>query len=145
MKFLLDTKVVAEWVKPRPEPLVVSWLAETDEDRIFLSVATLAEILYGVEAMAAAGRRKRLASWLADELVSRFEGRVLDIDADIAFDCGVLMARARKLGVTMGTTDAFFAATARVHDLRLITRNARDFRAAEIEVFDPWNNARRHE
>src|SRR5438093_1415845 len=71
--FLLDTNVVSEWVKPEPDPNVVAWLADVDEDRVFLSVVTFAEISRGVELMPAGRRRERLAAWLAAELPARFE------------------------------------------------------------------------
>ena len=138
MNFLVDTNVVAEWVKPQPEPRVVSWFAEIDEDRVFLSVATLAEIRRGVEAMPAGRRRDRLATWLADELLARFEGRILTIDQHVALWWGVVMARTQKAGLTMGTMDAFIAATAQVYSLTLVTRDVGDFRASGIELMDPW-------
>ena len=80
MTFLLDTMVVSEWVRPRPDRGVVAWLAAADEDRIFMSVVSLAELRYGIERMAAGNRRKRLDEWLRDELPLRFEGRLLSID-----------------------------------------------------------------
>ena len=88
MKFLLDTNVVSEWMKPRPNRGVIAWLAETDEDRVFLSVVTITELRYGIERMAAGSRRNRLDEWLSEELPLRFEGRVLPVDAVIADACG---------------------------------------------------------
>src|SRR5712692_5427967 len=84
MTFLLDTTVVSEWVKSRPNRGVATWLAEVDEDRVLISVVTLAELRYGIERMAAGSRRKRLDEWLRDELPLRFEGRVLSIDPIVA-------------------------------------------------------------
>lgn len=138
MNFLVDTNVVAEWVKPRPEPRVVSWFAEVDEDRVFLSVATLAEIRRGVEAMPVGRRRDRLSAWLADELPARFEGRILDIDRRVADEWGVVVVHSEGTGIPMGTLDAFLAATARAHTLTLVTRDVGDFRSAGIDVLNPW-------
>jgi predicted nucleic acid-binding protein len=138
VSFLVDTNVVAEWVKPQPDPHVVSWLADVDEDRVFLSVATLAEIRRGVEALAAGRRRERLAVWLSDELPARFDGRILEIDRRVAGEWGVVMAHADKAGSQMGAMDAFLAATARAHALTLVTRNVVDFRSAGIDVLNPW-------
>ena len=81
MSFLIDTNVVSEWVRPRPNPGVLSWLAEADEDRIFISVVTLAELRRGIARLAHSRRRNRLDEWLRDELPLRFEGRILPIDA----------------------------------------------------------------
>jgi len=73
VNFLLDTNVVSEWVKPRPNPGVVLWLSNVDEDRVFLSVITLAELRYGIERMSSGERRRRLTGWLEEELPLRFE------------------------------------------------------------------------
>src|SRR3546814_4808101 len=84
VNFLLDTNVVSEWVKPQPNAGVIAWLAEVDEDRVFMSVVTLAEIRHGIERLPAGARRKRLDTWLRDELPLRFEGRVLSVDEAVA-------------------------------------------------------------
>ena len=137
MSFLLDTNVVSEWVRPRPDRNVISWLAEVDEDRVFISVISFAEIRRGVEMLPAGRRRERLATWLADELPVRFEERILDIDSHVAEAWGVVMARGRKLGLTLGSMDAFVAATAETHNLTLATRNVKDFRRLGISLLDP--------
>ena len=138
MSFLLDTNVISEWVKPEPDPQVVAWLREVAEDRVFLSVAALAEVRRGIELMPPGKRRDRLASWLTDDLPVRFEGRILDIDGRIADAWGILMARGQKAGITVGTLDAFFAATAEVHGLTLVTRNVHDFLKLGIRLLNPW-------
>ena len=73
--WLLDTNVISEWAKPLPDAAVVRWLDEVDEDRVFLSVVTLAEIRFGIERLAPGRRRAGLDRWLRDELPERFEGR----------------------------------------------------------------------
>jgi predicted nucleic acid-binding protein len=138
VSFLLDTNVVSEWVKPGPDPNVVAWLAEVDEDRVFLSVVTFAEIGRGVELMPAGRRRGRLAAWLADELPARFEGRVLGIDRRVAEAWGVAMALSQRRGAGLGSMDAFLAATAAAHRLTLVTRNVRDFEVTGVALVDPW-------
>lgn len=138
MSFLLDTNVISEWVKPQPNPQVVRWLTEVAEDQVFLSVASLAEIRQGIEQMPAGKRRDRLATWLAEELPVRFEGRIFDIDRTIAETWGVVMARGRKAGTTIGVWDALFAATAEVHRLTLVTRNVDDFVNLGILLLNPW-------
>jgi predicted nucleic acid-binding protein len=84
MKFLLDTNAVSELMKPRPNPGVTGWVEATDEDKIFLSVVSIAELRYGIERMAAGRQRSRLKQWLQDELPLRFEGRILPVEAVIA-------------------------------------------------------------
>jgi len=141
MSFLLDTNVVSEWVRPRPDHNVISWLARVDEDRVYISVISLAEIRLGVELLPAGRRRERLASWLAEELPVRFEERILDIDAQVAATWGVVMARGQKSGMTLGSMEAFVAATAETHDLTLATRNIKDFQRLGISLLDPWQPA----
>ena len=138
MSFLLDTNVVSEWVKPRPDAGVVAWLAEVDEDRVYVSVITLAELRYGIERMATGRRRTRLDEWLRNELPLRFEGRILAINGAIADAWGKIVARGEASGRPMGVTDAFIAATVEVHGLTLVTRNASDFEATLKSVVNPW-------
>jgi predicted nucleic acid-binding protein len=138
VSFLLDTNVVSEWVKPRPDPGVVTWLAEINEDRVFLSVITLAELRHGVELMAKGARRDRLDAWLVEQLPARFEERVLPVDPTIADRWGRLMARVRQNGRPVGTMDGFIAATAEQYGLTLVTRNVSDFDAIGIPLINPW-------
>jgi len=137
--FLLDTNVISEWVKPRPDAGVVQWLAEIDEDRVFVSVVTLAELRYGAERLAAGERQKRLEQWLQHELPLRFEGRVLNIDSVIANASGRITARCEAIGRPIDAMDAFLAATAEVHRLTLVTRNDGHFRSALKTVVNPWH------
>ncbi|HEY3044289.1 MAG TPA: type II toxin-antitoxin system VapC family toxin [Vicinamibacterales bacterium] len=139
MSFLLDTNVVSEWVKPRPDPHVVAWLDEVDEDRVFLSVVTLAELRHGIDRLPAGRRRERLDEWLREELPDRFESRVLAIDPAVADAWGRIVAQRERSGRPIGTMDAFVAATAEVHGLTLVTRNASDLRPSVKSVFDPWS------
>lgn len=138
MNFLLDTNVVSEWAKPRPDPGVIAWLAEADEDRVFLSVVALAELRYGIERIAAGARRKRLETWLADEIPGRFENRLLDIDQATAHAWGRLMAYAESQGRPLNAMDGWIAATAERHNLALVTRNIEDFRVLRLSVVNPW-------
>jgi predicted nucleic acid-binding protein len=135
--FLLDTNAVSEWVKPRPNPGVIDWMEMADEDRIFISVISLAELRYGVERMAAARRRSQLERWLQDELPLRFESRVLPVDNTVAEAWGRTVSRAEAAGRPIGAMDAFLAATAETHQLTLVTRNVSDFPLLKA-VLNPW-------
>ncbi len=139
MTFLLDTNVVSEWVRPRPDAGVVAWLAEIDEDRVFISVITLAELRYGIERLAAGQRRRRLDEWLREELPLRFEGRVLSIDAAVADAWGRITALRAKAGRPIGNADAFIAAIVEVHGLTLVTRNRADFESTVKAIVSPWD------
>lgn len=138
MNYLLDTNVVSEWIRPVPDRHVVAWLAHADEDRIYLSVASVAEISRGVERLPQGRKREQLATWLADDLLARFEHRILDIDATLAQVWGMLMARAEHIGIGLGSMDAFLAATALSRELTLVTRNVDDFKRLGIVLLNPW-------
>ena len=139
MSFLLDTNVVSEWTKPRPNGGVIAWLDKTDEDRVFLSVATLAELRHGVERLAAGKQRKLLDQWLRDELPLRFESRILAVDAAVADERGRRVAQCEAHGRALGAMDGLLAATAVVHGLTLVTRNAQDFEPALTAILNPWS------
>lgn len=138
MKFLVDTNVVSEWVKRRPNEGVVAWMDEVDEDRVFISVVSLAELRHGVERMPSGARRRRLDEWLKEELPMRFEGRVLLIDRAVAEAWGRIVARCETGGRPISTMDGFIAATAEAHRLVLVTRNVSDFESSVKEIVNPW-------
>lgn len=138
MGFLLDTNAVSEWVKPRPNPGLVRWTESADEDRVFLSVISLAELRYGVERMPSGARRNRLEQWLRDELPLRFEGRILFVDNSVAEAWGKTVSGCEALGRPIGIMDAFLSATAEVHRLTLVTRNVSDFPTLKA-VLNPWS------
>jgi predicted nucleic acid-binding protein len=116
----------------------VSWLSDTDEDRVFISVVTLAELRCGIERLPESARRRRLDEWLQEELPQRFEGRVLPVDGAIAHSWGRVMARGRAMGRPVGAIDAFIAATAQARHLTLVTRNVGDFEAMLNDIVNPW-------
>jgi predicted nucleic acid-binding protein len=138
VNFLLDTTAVSEWMKPLPNPSVIRWLAEVDEDRVYISVMTLAELRYGSERLPPSARKSRLETWLREELPLRFEGRLLIIETAIADAWGRVMNRCSAAGRPIGVMDAFFAATAEVHGLTLVTRNVSDFTATGTPLLNPW-------
>lgn len=138
MKFLLDTNAVSEWVKPRPDAGLAAWLADVDEDRVFISVVTLAELRHGVARLSEGRRRGRLERWLSDDLPHRFEGRVVPVDEPVAHAWGVIVAARDARGIPIGPMDAFIAATAHVHEMTIVTRNTADFSPSLDAVISPW-------
>ncbi|WP_067847399.1 type II toxin-antitoxin system VapC family toxin [Nocardia lijiangensis] len=136
--FLLDTCAVSEWVKPQPNPGLVQWLDEADEDRLHLSVITLGEIRKGVELLSDAGRKQRLVEWLTLSLIGRFERRLLPVDEAVAHAWGRMLARVKTEGRSVDATDALVAATAESHGLEVVTRNVRHFSATGVTVVCPW-------
>jgi predicted nucleic acid-binding protein len=138
VKFLLDTNVLSEARRPRPDRGVLEWLDRLDEDRAFVSVVSLAEIRRGGALMEKGRRRDALAGWLARDLPERFAGRILAVDQRTAFAWGDLMAEAKRRGVGLASMDGLMAAAALAHDLTLVTRNTRDFRDLHVALLDPW-------
>jgi predicted nucleic acid-binding protein len=96
MSYLLDTNAISEWVKPQPDPGIVRWFDEVDEDRSYLSVITLGELRKGVDRLAKGRRRDRLEQWLTDELPERFGERMLPVDVAIADEWGRALAHAEN-------------------------------------------------
>jgi predicted nucleic acid-binding protein len=127
-------------VNPRPNRGVVAWLAQADEDSVFLSVITLAELRHGIERLELGQRRKRLDTWLREELPVRFERRLLAVDSQVADGCGKVVAQHEAMGRAIGIMDAFIAATALVHSLTLVTRNVSDFEATLEAIVNPWES-----
>lgn len=138
MSFLLDTNVVSEWSRPQPDLGVMAWLATVDEDDVFLSVVTLAEIRHGVDRLAPSARQRRLEVWLTQDLPARFDGRIMPITLEIADAWGQIMAGAQRQGRLLGAMDAFIAATAQHHRLTLVTRNVKDFEVLNMPILNPW-------
>ena len=136
MNLLLDTNVLSEVRRPAPDPNVLAWLDSVDEDRLFLSVASLAELRRGVVLLGAGRRREALAGWLAHELPARFAGRILPIDPSVAERWGDLMAQSHKSGIALSVMDGCFVATAIAYELTLVT--TKDFAAFGVALFNPW-------
>lgn len=138
MSFLLDTNAISEWVKPRPDPGVVRWFDQVDEDRTYLSVITLGELRKGINRLTNGRRRDRLDRWLTDELPDRFGNRILPIDTAIADQWGQLLAHTETAGTPINGTDALIAATALAHRLQVVTRNVTHFQPADVDILCPW-------
>jgi predicted nucleic acid-binding protein len=138
VSFLLDTSAVCEWAKLRPDGGLAAWLAAVDEEQVFVSVATLAELKAAIDTLPKGGRRRRLEEWLAQEILLRFESRILPVDAAAADGWGWFMARAMMRGRPIGAMDAVIAATASRYDLALVTRDAARFEILGVRVFNPW-------
>jgi predicted nucleic acid-binding protein len=138
VNYLLDTNVLSEFKRPRPDENVIEWARNVDEARTYVSAVTIGELRRGA-ALLPEGRRKReLDIWIRHALRSRFDGHILDVTPAVAEAWGELMADAKIRGVGLQPIDALIAATARVHDLALVTRNMKDFSNFDIDLVNPW-------
>jgi toxin FitB len=139
MRFLLDTNVLSEGAKPRPDPGVVTWLGGQSPVDLAISALTLGEIRRGVDLLDPGARRDRLESWLAVDLPRQFPGRVLPVDHEVSVEWGRLSAEARRSGRHLPLVDGLLVATARVHGLVLVTRNERDCTGWGATILNPWS------
>ncbi len=138
--FLLDTNVVSELVKVRPEPRVTGWVDATDELLLYLSVLTLGEIRRGVAALPRSRRRVTLESWLEKDLRLRFQERILAIDDGVADRWGFITAEATNKGIVIPVIDGLLAATALHHNLTFVTRDTSPIEEVGVAVYNPWES-----
>lgn len=138
MRHLLDTNVVSELISSRPEERVVRWIDNLDPNSIYLSALTVGEIRKGVEKLPDSRRRDNIHRWLSEDLLLRFEGRILSLGTDVALTWGALTGRLEKSGRTVPAIDSVIAASALHHNLILATRNENDFQYAGVDIFNPW-------
>lgn len=133
---LLDTNVLSELVRPRPDAHVTAFVAGVASPLI--SVLSLHELTYGAARAHDPARRERLMAWI-DTVRHRFAGRVVDVDPDVAEIAGRLRASTSLDGHTADPIDALIAACALLRDAAIATRNVRDFEPLGVELVDPWS------
>lgn len=138
MKYLLDTCVLSELVKPRPESRVLDWINARAESELFVAAMSLAELHRGVARLPASRRKNELSAWLG-QLEDGFGERVLPFAQETAGYWGEMCARVEAQGRSMAAFDSIIAAVALQHGLTLVTRNEPDFAAAPVVVINPWN------
>ena len=136
--FLLDTNIISELIKPRPEPRVTSWVESINETLFFLSVLSFGEIRKGIGSLADAARRFSLEAWLDSDLAVRFASKILPVDRGVADRWGHLAAEAHARNTRLPVIDGLLAATALHHNLTLVTRNTKDVVGTGVALFNPW-------
>lgn len=136
MSYLLDTNVICEIVKAQPAQNVLDWINRVPEKNLFISVLTLGEIRKGVEKISDIKRREFIRLWLENDLPMYFAERILPVDINVADQWGRLQGSVK--GHIFPAIDGLLAATALSHNLRLVTRNVRDFSSCSLEVINPW-------
>jgi predicted nucleic acid-binding protein len=141
MAWLLDTNVLSELRRPRPEPRVVAFVADCPLQELHISAVTLAEIRFGIELVGEPNRRAELYDWLTNKVRPMFDGRVLQITEDIMLKWRLLVEDGRKTGHTFSQPDLIIAATAIHHGLTVVTRDRSDYDKARVPVVSPWDAA----
>ncbi len=139
--WLLDTNILSELRRHRPERKVVAFVAAQSLDLLFVSTVTFAEIRFGIERIADAGRRAALHDWLTHKVRPMFEQRVLAITEDVMFKWRIMVEDGRNSGHTFSQPDLIIAATAVHHGHVVVTRDVSDYQRAGVPVFNPWVDA----
>ena len=138
MALLLDTNVVSETVRPRPEKMVLDWIEAQIPTDLFLAAQTIGELVRGARKVREQERRERFERWIEQDLARQFDGRVLPFDGRTATIWGHLMGDGDRAGRPPAAADAQIAAVAIQHELILVTRNVKDFGNFDIHLLDPW-------
>lgn len=141
MAWLLDTNILSELRRPKPERKVVNFVAAQPLERLFVSSVTFAEIRFGIELVADAARRASLNDWLTHRVRPMFEQRVLEVTEDVMFKWRLLVEGGRKAGHTFSQPDLIIAATALQHGLTVVSRDRTEYARAGAPVFNPWSDA----
>jgi tRNA(fMet)-specific endonuclease VapC len=138
MRILLDTCVVSELVAKQPDPEVVNWVDSLDPDTVYLSVITIGEIRKGIEKLPNSRRKNTLTSWLNDELLVRFNGRILLIDTEVMLTWGKTFGALEMKGKKISAIDSLISAIAINGQFHLATRNENDFKHTGVIIINPW-------
>lgn len=138
MNYLLDTCVISELVKTKPNQAVVDWVIRQDASRCFISSITLGEIQKGISKLPASAKKDELQAWLDHDVRQNFDGKIIAIGANEALQWGEVQATAERQGTPLPLVDSLIAAAAIFHHLTLVTRNTRDMEASGVALFNPW-------
>jgi toxin FitB len=139
--WLLDTNILSELRRPKPEPKVTAFIAGQPLESLYISTVTLAEVRFGIELLSDAARRSELNDWLARKVRPMFEHRVLEITEDIMLKWRLLVEEGRKVGHTYSQPDLIIAATALHHGITVATRDTSEYAKARVPVFNPWTDS----
>ncbi len=137
--FLLDTNVLSELRRPKPESKVVTFITAQKLDLLYVSTVTFAEIRFGIERLSDAGRRAEFQDWLTHKVRPMFEDRVLEVTEDIMLKWQLLVEEGRKARHTFSQPDLIIAATALHHGLTIVSRDVSDYEKARVPLINPWN------
>jgi toxin FitB len=135
---LIDTNVISELWKAKPDATLLEWIDEQAIQTLFLSAITVAELRYGIASMPEGKRRTLFRERLEHDVLPCFAGRVLAFDLDASKAYADLMVRARANGKPISNADGYIAGTAAAHQLMVATRDTGPFEAGGLVVINPW-------
>ena len=136
---LLDTNVISEPQRREPDARVLDWMDAQALETLYLSAITVAELRAGIALMPTGKRRDGLHENLEKRLLPMFANRVLPFDMACTTAYAELLAKSRTAGLALETADAFMAAVAMAHGFSVATRDTSPFKAAGLNVINPWN------
>ena len=138
MNYLLDTCVLSEFTRRRPDQHLVAWMDAIDEESLFISVITVGELQRGIERLPDSHRKTELLSWMNIGLIPRFAGRMIVLDAPTMSLWGSMTARLEATGHPLAVMDSLIAASALYQHLIVATRNVADFLPTGVQIINPW-------
>lgn len=138
MNYLLDTCVLSEFTRHKPDEKVVRWVDGIDEEKLFLSAVTIGEIQRGIQRLPDSQRKNELLVWMNTSLIERFWERIQPVDTQTMLLWGSLTAQMEKSGQTLSFMGALIVATALLNNLIVVTRNVSDFLPSGVQVLNPW-------
>lgn len=137
--YLLDTNVLSELMREAPAPEVLHWFAAQTPNRLYTCTINQAEILAGIAVLPAGKRRDALARAAQQIFEDEFAGRCLVFGSGSAEQFALVIAQRKRVGRPIEAVDAQVAAIALAADLKLVTRNTKDFAGIDsLEVINPW-------
>ncbi len=138
MKYLLDTNIISEFISQTPNKNVIDYILTLNENDLYLSVITIGEIKAGIEKLDNGSKKEKLLHWLENDLLNRFQDRIVDIDTTVMLQWGSINNRLKQLGKPLPIMDSLIGATSEIKDFILITRNEKDFKNLNIKVVNPF-------
>jgi len=139
MNYLLDKCVFAEFAKPVPNQGVLTWIDDQDPESLFVSVLTIGEIEKGISRLSASKRKKNLELFLED-LIHRFDPRILAVDLAVVRIWGVMVGRLETRGRILPLMDSLLASSALEYDQTIVTRNVADFTDTGARILNVWSD-----
>jgi len=137
---LVDTNVISEPLRSKPNDTVVQWIDAQPVETLYLTAITVAELRYGIAVMADGKRRTRLSDGLEKKVLPLFSNRVLSFSVHTSKYYAELMASAKSAGLAVGSSDGMIAAIALEHKMSIATRDTTPFEAAGVTVINPWDS-----
>jgi toxin FitB len=145
MSYLLDTCILSKLrkINKQPNEKLEKWVSKNHESHYFISTLTIGEIQSGISKLSLKKqdeKKKRLIleNWFLEDLIPRFNNRILNVDSTVALVWGRLLGESRQRGIAVPVVDGLIAATAIAHDLTLVTENVSDFIETGVRLFNPW-------